>query len=217
MDVLDIQSFENNLIHNSAIYTYTDGIEMENYLSPTQLELTNTQISKSISPSRNLQQAISKRKQEQKTVKRVTKWDELKFVSACQNGRINFSEQNLQRLNLEGGQLNKYIFRHAQLQEAIFMGANLSQANFYGANLSQTNFKKANLRETYFSKSNLQDASFQSANLCDADFTNANLKGVNLCGANLKNAKINQEQLENVKINWTTIFPDGSRHWWKFF
>ena len=228
MDVLDIQPLENNLVQTKNLSAdpsddkdsrdYKE--DLESSFPPSQLNLgdfTSTQISKTISPAQKLQQAIYKRRQEGKRKKNLVRWNEFKFFAASDNGKRDFSDQNLRRLNLEGGEFSQYIFRYAKLQKVTFTKANLSQANFYGANLSSANFKQATLVQTYFSKSNLQNANFKGANLTSADFTNANLNGVNLCGANLKNAKINQQQLETAKVNWKTTFPDGSKRWWKFF
>lgn len=219
MAALNIEPLANNLTQNVLIQSRENSGNLVKSLPISQVNLNDfsaTQISQSSSLNRNVKQVVQNRQRQSKQNKLI-KWDELKFVNACNNGRKDFSEQNLKKLNLEGGRLNQYIFRYAQLQQVIFIGANLAQANFYSANLAGANFKRANLQETYFSKSNLQNVSFQDANLTRADFTNANLKGVNFCGANLTNAKINQEQLKQVKVNWNTIFPDGSKRWWKIF
>ena len=218
INALDVQPLEQNLTQNIAIKPKKNTLNINQSLPSTEItatDLSATQISKTTSPSTNLKKAIQRRRQQNK--KRFIEWDEFKFVSACNGGRKDFSEQDLKKLNLEGGKLNQYIFRYAQLQQVIFTGANLVQANFYSANLLGASFQKANLQESYFSKSNLQNVSFQDANLTSADFTNANLKGVNFCGANLRNAKINQQQLKQAKINWNTVFPDGSKRWWKIF
>ncbi|MGI0481711.1 protein kinase domain-containing protein [Geminocystis sp. CENA526] len=178
---------------------------------------TNSQLSNTLSATERLEKAIQKRRTSKENKATAIKWTQDTFLTAVNNGKKDFSDQNLQGLNLEEGKLNKCIFRYCQLQGVIFSEANLSQANFYGADLSNANLSNANLSQAYFSKTNLENADFKGANLGNADFTNANVTNTNFCGANLKNAKINQQQLKTAKINWNTVFPDGSRHWWKFF
>ena len=220
MDALDIQPLEENLLQNTGMSSYPSDFDLTSSLPPSQLNLgdaSSTQISKTISPTQKFKQAIKKRRKSGRKGKSSIRWDEDKFFTASNSGKKDFSEENLSSLNLEEGKFSKYIFRYAQLQQVSFHKANVSQANFYGANLTNANFSKANLAQTYFSKSNLQNADFRGANLVSADFTNANLNGVNLSGANLKNAKINQEQLKRAKVNWSTVFPDGSKRWWKVF
>jgi serine/threonine-protein kinase len=177
----------------------------------TQVDDTN------LSATARLKQAVKQRKIQNKKNSISIKWNQDNFVSAYQNGKKDFSNQELVNFDFTGARLNKFIFRYSQLQGAIFTETNLSQANFYSANLQGAILTNANLSQAYFAKSNLQNADFRGSNLQGADLTNANLKDANLCGCNLKNVKVSQSQLKQAKINWGTTFPDGGRRWWKVF
>lgn len=218
IEALNIQPFQQSLSQNIV----DNQISKDNKIDLSQLGVSitddgNTQVTKTISATEKVQKAIQQRRSNKQNKHLSMKWDEEKFFTALNNGKKDFSDQDLQGLNLEGGKLNKCIFRYSQLQGIVLIETNLSQANFYGADLSNANFSNANLVQTYFLTCNLENADFKGANLGSADFTNANLTNANLCGANLKNAKINQQQLKEAKVNWTTTFPDGSRRWWKVF
>jgi serine/threonine-protein kinase len=221
IEALNLQPFQQSLSQNinKTPSTIQSNIKDIPTTDVTMAEATSSQLSNTLSATERLEKAIQERR---KTINKQNKstsikWNQETFFTAVNNGKKDFSDQNLQGLNFEGSKLNKCIFRYAQLQGVIFTEANLSQANFYGADLINANFSNANLIQTYFSKTNLENADFRGANLGSADFTNANLTNANLCGANLKNAKVNQQQLKSAKVNWNTIFPDGSRHWWKVF
>lgn len=207
------ESLEGNMIQTSA-----SPLSRETNLSSLpHTDIDFEDVSKTISPAQQLRQAIEKRKKGDRTKKITLEWNEERFFNALNNGKKDFSEQKLKNLNLQGAKLIKCIFRYSQLQGTNFKETNLSQANFYAADLSHANFVRANLFQAYFTKSNLENVDFTGANLVSADFTNANVNNANFSGANLKNAKINQQQLKSVKVNRTTILPDGSRLWWKFF
>ncbi|WP_373479274.1 protein kinase [Geminocystis sp.] len=218
IEALNIQPFQQSLSQNIV----GNQISSNNTIDLSQLEVHGTddnitQVTKTISTTEKIQKAIQKRRMNKSSKNLSIKWDEEKFFTAFNNGKKDFSDQDLQGLNLQGGKLNKCIFRYSQLQGITFADANLSQGNFYSADLNSANLSNVNAFQGYFSKSNLENVNFCGANLGSADFTNANLSNANLCGANLKNAKINQQQLKEAKINWNTIFPDGSRRWWKVF
>lgn len=218
IEALNIQPFQQSLSQNIvSSQTSKENIINLNQLGVANGDDGNTQITKTISATDKIQQAIQQRRSKNQNKNICLKWDEEQFLSAFNNGKKDFSDQDLQGLNLQGGKLNKCIFRYSQLQGIILADTNLSQANFYGADLNLANLTNANLTESYLSKSNLENADLKGANLASADFTNANLTNANLCGANLKNAKINQQQLKDAKVNWATTFPDGTRRWWKVF
>lgn len=215
MEDLGIESMEGSLLQIPKTSGMNTGITS---LPKTDISVAsnpNTEISKTVSPEEQLKKAIEKRKETGKKI--AIKWDEERFITALRNGKKDFSEQDLQGLNLEGEKLNRCIFRYSSLQDANLSQVQACQGNFYGANLTNTNFSKANLAQAYFVKSNLQNANFKGADLTSADFTNADVTNANFCGANLKNAKINREQLKKAKVNAFTTFPDGSRLWWKLF
>jgi serine/threonine-protein kinase len=136
------------------------------------------------------------------------------ILLAYGNGRKNFSQQNLSKLNLAQATLKGSNFRNCQLVKANFEEADLASCNFYNANLGRANLHKANLHKAYLLKSDLHGADLRGANLERADLTHANLKEANLCGANLTHAKVEEEQLQEAKTNWSTVFPDGKRRLW---
>jgi serine/threonine-protein kinase len=218
IDALNIQPFQQSLSQNIL----GNQISKKNKIDLSQLAISigddsKTEVTRSTSTTEKLQKAIQRRRSNTQKKNLSMKWDKDKFLTALNNGKKDFSNQDLRGLNLQGSKLNKCLFRYGQLEGIILIDTNLSQANFYGANLSNANLSDANAIQGYFAKCNLENADFKSANLGSADFTNANLNNANLCDANLKNAKINQQQLKNAKINWNTVFPDGSRRWWKVF
>ncbi|BAQ64632.1 serine/threonine-protein kinase [Geminocystis sp. NIES-3709] len=218
IEALNLQPFQQSLSQNiNKTPSSQHNVKDSNMGDVTMADATNSQLSQTLSATARLEKAIQDRKSNNANKIASIKWDTEKFLTAFNNGKKDFSDQNLQGLNLVGGKLNKCIFRYSQLQGAIFTEASLSQANFYGADLSNADLTNTNLVQTYFSKSNLENADLKGANLGSADLTNANLTNANLCGANLKNAKVNQQQLKSAKVNWNTILPDGSRRWWKMF
>jgi len=207
------ESLEGNMMHTPPPQSSV-GVNLSSF---PDTEMTFGEVSKTMSPAQQLRQAIQKRKKSSSPKKMTLEWNEERFFNAHNNGKKDFSYQDLKNLNLEGGKLIKCVFRYSQLQGTNFKETSLSQANFYEADLSNTNFVNANLFQAYFTKSNLENADFTGANLGSADFTNANVNNANFSGANLKNAKINQQQLKLAKVNRSTILPDGSRLWWKIF
>lgn len=222
LKALDLSGFQQSLSENlsSRKAVATEKVENDNTSTEvTSTEQTNSQLTSNTSATKKLEQAVKQRKQKiSKSGKNISiKWTEETFLTAYRNGKKDFSEQDLSNLNLQGIKLNKFIFRYSDLQGITLPSANLFQSNFYGANLQDANLQDANLTQAYFSKTNLQNADLKGANLTGADLTNANLQDSNLCGTNLRNAKLNQKQLQSAKVNWTTIFPDGSRRWWKVF
>lgn len=86
----------------------------------------------------------------------------------CTAPKVNFSNMNFSRSNMEGG-----IFLDAK-----FTGANLSQVRFHGAML-----KGADLRFTDLSGADLSNADLSDAKLLVSNLTGVNWKGVNLSGA----------------------------------
>jgi serine/threonine-protein kinase len=224
LEALELSPFQLSLSQNlirRQVYT-TSVLDYDNTITDvTQTGQTYSQLTNSTSVTQKLAKAVKQRQQKIAGGKGANnlgiKWTQETFLTAYRSGKKDFSEQDLSNLNLEGIKLPKFIFRYSKLQGATLLSANLSQTNFYGANLVNANLKEAKLIQAYFAKTNLQNADLKGANLTGADLTNANLQDADLCGANLRNAKLNQKQLQSAKVNWTTIFPDGSRRWWKMF
>lgn len=136
------------------------------------------------------------------------------IIQDYRQGNRNFSQQVLNKLNLEGLKLAGASFSQSKLIGVNLQKANLYRTNFYNANLAQANLKEANLQRAELYKANLKNADLQGADLMGANLNSALLKDANLGGANLKGAKVDDEQLKTAKTNWRTVFPDGKRRWW---
>ena len=109
---------------------------------------------------------------------------------------------DLERINLEGADLD-----WAMLAGANLMGTKLEKANLKGANLQGANLEGANLR-----KANLQGANLEGANLEEAIFEEANLKGAHLSIDQLSkvrtlyNAKLDEEIFIQLKEEFSFLF-----------
>lgn len=132
-------------------------------------------------------------------------------INQYKQGRRDFSQANLYRLDLQEANLNRSIFRTAQLIQVNFQKADLREADFANAILRRTSLREAKLHNAFFSNADLQKADFCKADLTLANFQNAKLAEANFCGANLTNAKITEKQLAEAKTNWATIMPNGKR------
>lgn len=146
----------------------------------------------------------------------------LEFLSATEvltRIKPDFSEVDLQSLNLESININEVIldkakFQGAKLDFAEMSGAKLGNANFSDASLWTTFLKSAQLSCANFSGANLKTAQLQGADLYNARLQNANLKDADLTGAKLEEAdltgaNLNGAKLENILYDAKTIWPKG--------
>lgn len=133
------------------------------------------------------------------------------LLHAYSRGNRDFSNRNLQDLNLRKVVLPSINFHEAKLQRVNFKGANLQNANFGRATLTNAVLTDANLHQAYLSYADLEGADLRGADLTDTHLSHANLRGANLCGANLTGATVSMAQLAFAQVNWLTVMPNGKR------
>lgn len=146
--------------------------------------------------------------------KKQKKWQEKTLLAAYENGRKDFTHQELNELNLSKAFLPGINCYQAKLSRINLQGAELCRADFGRSDLSQAVMKNANLSEAYLGYANLNGADLRGANLQGANLTYANLQGANLCGVDLSSARITEAQLSVAKTNWRTVMPSGKRGFW---
>ena len=146
--------------------------------------------------------------------KKKKKWHEKTLLAAYQKGRKDFTNQELNELNLSKAFLPGINFYSSKLNRINLQGAELSRADLGKTDLSESVMKNANLSEAYLGYANLNGADLRGANLFGANLTYANLQGANLCGVDLSSARITEAQLSVAKTNWRTVMPSGKRGFW---
>ncbi len=104
--------------------------------------------------------------------------------------RADFSECNLEGINLAG----------ANLRGANLVGANLTNGDF-----TKTNFMNADLTGAIFAHSNLAGADFFQANLSLANFFQANLSNSNFNFVNLSEADLTGADITNAVISFMCL------------
>jgi uncharacterized protein YjbI with pentapeptide repeats len=134
--------------------------------------------------------------------------------------RANFTDVDLEGLNLEKCYLKLAIFKNScfknanlteanlsstELQNVDFSDACLKKAQFLDANLNEISFKNAKLQNTVFRGIIIKKVDFEGADLRDADFENATLiecsfKSVDLGGANFEDAKLGGANLNESNL-----------------
>jgi uncharacterized protein YjbI with pentapeptide repeats len=105
-------------------------------------------------------------------------------------------ENQPERVDLSGADLNK-----ANLREVDLNKANLSEANLRGANLRGANLEEADLSEADLNKANLRMAHLRGANLREAELEEAHLSRANLRGANLRGAHLEEADLREADLS----------------
>ncbi|MDJ0660433.1 MAG: serine/threonine-protein kinase [Crocosphaera sp.] len=146
--------------------------------------------------------------------KKKKKWREKTVLDAYEKGRRDFTNQELNELNLSKAFLPGINCYEAKLSRINLQGAELCRADLGRADLTQAVMKNANLSEAYLGYANLNGADLRGANLQGANLTYANLQGANLCGVDLSSARITEAQLSVAKTNWRTVMPSGKRGFW---
>ncbi|GEA26646.1 serine/threonine-protein kinase B [Microcystis aeruginosa NIES-4325] len=147
-------------------------------------------------------------------LKKKPRLDAKAILDAYNNGRRNFSQEELPNLNLAKVKLLGVNFYQCKLTGTNLQGADLSNADLGRADLSHAILKNTNLNNTYLAYADLEKADLRGANLTGANLRHANLKGANLCGANLSDVQVTQEQIALAKTNWLTVMPSGKRGSW---
>ena len=128
---------------------------------------------------------------------------ELKRILALHRKYLN-GEENGQRAELNGINLEGMDLSGVNLKEAHLSRANLERANLIGAILEGADLHSANL-----ACANLDKANLTGANLRDAELTLAFLAGANLTGAEIKGANLALFRIDQAVFDETTIMPDG--------
>lgn len=113
-----------------------------------------------------------------------------------QNDKLDLTDANLVKANLEGANLSGL-----DLSEAGFYGAQLHAASLINANLSFAQFKFADLRHAYLIGADLHNACFEHASLFGADLSDANLQHADLRLASLRRANLSNADLSHAWLN----------------
>ena len=109
------------------------------------------------------------------------------FIEGYKKGIRDFSNQQLQSVNLAGVTIENAFFGKANLLWANFEGAKLVNCDFSDAILRGVNFNKAQLDFACFKGANVIEASFDYASAANTNFDNASINS-SFVGANLQNA-----------------------------
>ncbi len=141
----------------------------------------------------------------------VTIWNSQKLLGEYEQGKRDFTDQDLSGISLAKCFIPGINCYHSILRNVDFRQSELSRANFGKANLQEAVLKDANLSDAYFGYADLSGADLRGANIDGANFKYANVHGVNFCGVDLSSAMITMEQLKRAKTNWRTVLPPGRR------
>ena len=136
----------------------------------------------------------------------------------CKLEKIDFSNRDLQGVNLENARLGGSSFENSNLNNANFRNADLDKVNFQNAKLMGADFTGASLSGANFRNANLSRAKFYGSFMYNADLRNSNLDGAginnttDIVDANFLGAKglrIGGAGGEEM-ANCGAIYPDGS-------
>ncbi|WP_017328228.1 pentapeptide repeat-containing protein [Synechococcus sp. PCC 7336] len=97
---------------------------------------------------------------------------------------------NLNRVDLQGADLDRANLIDAEFERADLQAANLVDADLEGAQLANANLRYANL-----AGANLSGANLRGANLAGADLRRTNFERANLAGADLRDIEWGQEDI----------------------
>lgn len=128
-------------------------------------------------------------------------------VKSYKEGKRDFREETLTRIDLS----------HANLRGADFSGADLSLANLGGADLTGARLTSARLYGAYLQNAVLRGAKLNGSRLQRADLRWANLdlaqlRGANLSGSKLFKARVTDYQLSQAVSLAGAVLPNGRRH-----
>ncbi len=123
---------------------------------------------------------------------------------------LNVSNANLNKIDLQHGQLSQAAFEKAQLQAANFSGANLQSSKFNEATLNRAIFNDAKLMGANLAGASLINARLKEADLSKADLSYADLRGADLRGANLLDTETEEANFKGAIFDSSTqsITPD---------
>lgn len=134
-------------------------------------------------------------------------------LKEAQFQRVNFTDAQLQKADLQQSQ-----FQCANLTGAQLQRANLEQSQFQNANFEWTQLQKAILVRSQFQDANfmitgfqgacLSDAQFQGANFCEPQFQNSSLWNARFQGASFirgqfQKASLSEAQFQGVAFRQT--------------
>jgi hypothetical protein len=121
-------------------------------------------------------------------------------------GKRQFSESNLEQVNLAKLVLNQIDLSNSVLNQANLEQADLSNASFRQSSLAGVNLARANLQKVDFTQADLSHANLTGAIITGANFDHANLSRTNLSLAklsadNINSASKNTNSLDTPKSN----------------
>lgn len=114
------------------------------------------------------------------------------------NSIIDFSNSNLDGVQLQNANLRNINFEYSSL-----IRANFSDANMIYANLQFSDLKEANFQNAIMSKANLQFTNLENASL------KCHLFAAKLQSANLQGSDLSDAVLENAEYDYNTKWPNG--------
>lgn len=125
--------------------------------------------------------------------------------------RCVFDRQQLQGVDLSGGELRDASFLRADLSGAVLVEAQAFRAKFVSTNLGGADLSKADLREADMTKADLSGARLVETDLRRTRLFDANLSGADLTGAKLEGADLFGANLSGATwINGTHVCREGS-------
>jgi uncharacterized protein YjbI with pentapeptide repeats len=116
----------------------------------------------------------------------------------------NFDASDLYKASFKGANANEAIFTHANLQRANFDEAILAGTKFAGADASEAGFTKATVN-AHFENAVLARAIFQDADIHAAKFNGANLEGATFSRAKLRYVDFRNANLKDVNFTAADI------------
>jgi uncharacterized protein YjbI with pentapeptide repeats len=120
-------------------------------------------------------------------------------------GWLQGTNSLLQRVNLQGANLEYADLSGANMQGSKLTGANLQHALLLGANIQDAELSRAKLQHAELAFANLQRSS-----ALDSDFRDANLRGTDLryskiSSSDFRNANFANANLENADMRYTDM------------
>lgn len=102
--------------------------------------------------------------------------------------QADFSNCELNNLNLSHRNLNNALFENAFISGTDFNGSELCFADFNNADIYDCSFKRIAAEESVFINAHISACNMQDAILTHSDFTDAEIKRTNMSNARMQNA-----------------------------
>ncbi len=109
-------------------------------------------------------------------------------IAGANLSKVNLSRSNLTYADLDGVNLYSANLFKTDMEGANLHNANISEAVIDGAIISNSNLSKANLTKSSLSNANLYQSNLYQSNLYQAQLIGADLRGTNLIGSNISEA-----------------------------